>query len=60
MATYLSSVSQPVAIMGKLVAAFDAMLHRLFDVAPPKAALIMTRRQHLAAVVDAARRTRRR
>jgi hypothetical protein len=60
MTTYLFSAFHPFAIMGKLGAIFNEMSHRLFGEAPQQPALIMTRRQQLAAVVDAAKRSRRR
>jgi hypothetical protein len=60
MANYFPFASPPDSMLGKLATSMSEMWHRLIGTTRIQPLPIMSRRQQLAAMVDAAKRTRQR
>jgi hypothetical protein len=58
MASQFPFASPPVSMLGKLATSMSEMLHHLMGIRPMQPLPIMSRRQQLAAAVDAAKRAR--
>jgi hypothetical protein len=58
MASHFRFVSLPTSMLGKFATSMSEMLHRLIETRPIQPLPIMSRRQQLAAAVDAAKRVR--